>query len=497
VAEDLLGSLDALSGLGREMVRRSTGDGTVLIWRAQGREVRRVLVRDGRTEDVSHTSASGHGVQVFTDDGRTALASRDDFDPERALDLLRDATRTAARSASLGAPASPVPVLEPVVDRSVPEEVSSFERLDLSRVAGRLAEIEHEVAARVDGVTLSLSFLADLDGWRIHRSDGTDVTFVLPRCVLRLGATASGSGATHAVGVALSGASPRLPWDDTGIRAFLRRAVGAARLARDLGDAPSHPAGSFPLVIDYKGLAHEAFGHAAEADGYRSSVLASEGKFRTGDRVGPSHVSIIDEPVPGDHAWQPCSANGLRRDRAVVVDHGRLRDGLSDPWSADPGGVRLTGAARAASFRAPPLPRMSNIRIEVDEPLAAPGSFEDYGPEEVRDLLAAAGILKRHPRVVFLSGYSGGQVNTATGDFVFNCKAIYTLSGKGVRLYKPAIFSGSMFGALGAIREAFGPLRLDAIGTCGKWGQSVPSSGGSHFFLFLEPDRDVRLGGKG
>ena len=38
-------------------------------------------------------------------------------------------------------------------------------------------------------------------------------------------------------------------------------------------------------------------------------------------------------------------------------------------------------------------------------------------------------------------------------------------------------------------------LKLDAIGYCGKWGQSVPSSGGSHYFLVLDPHDDVRLGG--
>jgi TldD protein len=139
---------------------------------------------------------------------------------------------------------------------------------------------------------------------------------------------------------------------------------------------------------------------------------------------------------------------------------------------------------------------MSNIRIETDSPLAAPGPFEDYGPEAVRDLLAAAGIFERHPRVAYLSGYTGGQVNAATGDFVFQCQAIYALTPSGIALHKPAIFSGSMFGALQSVREAFGPLRLDAIGYCGKWGQSVPSSGGSHYFLFLEPHPTVRLGGR-
>jgi TldD protein len=138
---------------------------------------------------------------------------------------------------------------------------------------------------------------------------------------------------------------------------------------------------------------------------------------------------------------------------------------------------------------------MTNIRIEVDDPLPAPGEFEDYGPERVRDLLASAGVLRRHPQVVYLSGYSGGQVNTTIGDFVFNCKAIYRLGANGIAMHKPAIFSGSMFGALHAVNEAFGPLKLDALGHCGKWGQSVPSSGGSHYFLVLDPHPDVRLGG--
>jgi TldD protein len=138
---------------------------------------------------------------------------------------------------------------------------------------------------------------------------------------------------------------------------------------------------------------------------------------------------------------------------------------------------------------------MSNIRIECVSPEPAPGRFEDYGPHEVREMILRAGVFRRHPRVAYLCGYNGGQVNTATGDFVFHCKAIYALTEDAVVLHRPAIFSGSMFGALRSVRQSFGPLMLDAIGTCGKGGQSVPSSGGSHFFLVLDPDASFRLGG--
>jgi TldD protein len=494
----LVAELESLTDLSRELSGRAQAAGAFLIWRAQARRVASVLVKSGRVEEVATSAVSGHGVHAITADGRSALGSRDEFLADPALALLSRTVAAAGNAASLGVAPAPLVALTPVVARMVPDGVEAFDRIDLSTAAVRLGELHREMAGRVPGVTLSLAYQADLDAWRIVRSDGTDVLFAMPRCVLRVAASSSGDS-RHTVGASVSSPDPALFNDPVTVATLLARAESAARLASALPDAPAHAAGSFPLVIDYalaKGLAHEAFGHASEADGFRSSILARQGRFRAGDVVGASHVSIIDEPQAGDHAWQPYSASGGKRLRATIVDHGRLADALTDPWSQAASGVRLTHADRAESFRVAPLPRMTNIRIEVDHPLPAPGRFEEYGPEEVRGLLSDAGVLKRHPRVVFLSGYSGGQVNPTTGDFVFNCKAIYTLTQAGVTLHKPAIFSGSMFGALGAIREAFGPLLLDAIGTCGKWGQSVPSSGGSHYFLVLDPDPSVKLGGR-
>jgi TldD protein len=494
----LIAELESLTQLSRDLTARAAVRGAFLVWRAQARRIQSVLLRSGRVEEVVTSSGSGHGVHVLTDDGRTALGSRDEFLAGPAVGLL-DHTIDAAQAAGLlGVEGTAPTPLEPVAARAIPDGLDAFDRVDLTEASRRLGELEREIAGSVPGVNLSLSYQTDLDAWRIVRSDGGDVLFAMPRCVVRLSATSSGD-ARHTVAASVSSPNPRLLEDPSTMATFLKRAVSAARLAAVLPGAPSHPAGSFPLVIDYalaKGLAHEAFGHASEADGFRSSILAKDGRFRRGEVVGASHVSIIDEPQLGDHAWQPFSASGARRLRASIVDHGRLDDALTDSWSQAGAGTRLTNADRAESFRSAPIPRMSNIRIELDHPLPAPGAFEDYGPEEVRDLIAHASVLKRHPKVVFLSGYSGGQVNPATGDFVFNCKAIYVLSTDGVVLHKPAIFSGSMFGALRSIREGFGPLVLDAIGTCGKWGQNVPSSGGSHYFLALDPDESVRLGGR-
>jgi TldD protein len=494
----LIPELEALTALGGEMSRRARSAGMLLIARAQCRTARGVMVRRGKVEGASISSSGGQGLHVVTPEGRTALASRDDFRPDETLLLLGRVIETAGQSAGLRITTGELPSLRPLQGRELAADSEAFSKIRLDEVGRRLVELEAEILSRVPGVQLSVSFHAEVEAWRIFRSDGTDVLFSIPRCTLGAHATSGGDGARHGVSTSLFHTRPDVLSIDSSVDTFMKKAESAARLARDLPDAPNHPAGSYPLVIDYalaKGLAHEAFGHAAEADGYRSSVLARDGRFRRGEQVGAGHVSIIDEPVPGDHAWQPFSANGLPRERVVLVDHGRLSEGLSDPWSAGPGGVRLSGAARAQSYRRAPQPRMTNIRIEVDRPLAAPGAFEDYGPEKVRQLLLESGVFERHPRVVFLSGYSGGQVNPTTGDFVFNCKAIYALGSDGIDFHKPAIFSGSMFGALDSVREAFGPLKLDAIGHCGKWGQQVPSSGGSHYFLVIDPHPDVRLGG--
>jgi TldD protein len=303
----------------------------------------------------------------------------------------------------------------------------------------------------------------------------------------------------HTAGASLSRTGYEIVLDPAERATLLSRSATAAEHAQRLIGAPRYPAGSYPIIMDYamaKGLAHEAFGHAAETDGLRTSILGAGGKFRRGELMAAEIVSIVDESLPGDHAFQPFSPNGVRRDRATILDHGVLVDALADLFSARDAGVRVIDAARAQSYGNVPVPRMTNIRIELPEPLPMSGRFEEQRPEEVRAALLNAGMLVAGQPVVYLAGYKGGQVSPAQGDFVFNCAALYELSVEGVRLYQPGIFSGQTEAALHAIRVGFGPLQLDAMGFCGKAGQSVPSSGGSHYFLYLEANPRVVIGGR-
>ncbi len=116
----MIDSLEQLGPVGSEMARRARAAGVMLIWRAQTRLVHRVLVRKGRTENTSVVSSAGHGVQLVTREGRTALASRDDLRPDEALALFDRVVETAAQAAALGVNAGDLPELEATQARRVP-----------------------------------------------------------------------------------------------------------------------------------------------------------------------------------------------------------------------------------------------------------------------------------------------------------------------------------------------------------------------------------------
>jgi predicted Zn-dependent protease len=177
--------LTALGDLPQTLVRRARSAGVYLVWRAQTRAVRRVLVRERRVEETSASSVSGIGLQVFTEDGATALASRDDLLPDATLPLLDGAVRAAHGGRALGVHRAALPDLPPTRAEVVPEECRHFDALSLREVGERLVELEEEWARRSPGPALRLAYGTDLDAWRVGRSDGTDVLYAMPRCVLR------------------------------------------------------------------------------------------------------------------------------------------------------------------------------------------------------------------------------------------------------------------------------------------------------------------------
>lgn len=493
-------TIESYSSLLNGLLQAAQAAGVYLIARLQKARSQSVQVRNGTVEAVRATFGGGVGMQVFTPNGQNAFASVDGYDEQRALDALAAAIRGARAAQAQGLQANrAVFTLSPLrteVNLPVPYP---FGHLALPDLQGILLGINEEARQSDGSPRVSTGWGIAEEAWRIVRSDGTDARFRLSRSRVGNSLTAQDGGTTVTTSAGISAPSYQVLLDDDLRRRLHSQTHRAAELGHRLLDAPHYAAGSYDLLIDYalaKGLAHEAFGHAAEIDGLRSSILGdAEGRFRVGERVAADHVSIVDEPIAGDHAYQPISPNGVRRQRTTILDHGVLREALADVFSAEAAGVPITGAGRCQSYRHVPVPRMTNIRIEVDRPVPVDLPFEEITPDVVWDLARDHGLLHSGRPLLYLSGYKGGQVNPVLGDFVFNCTGLYELTRDGVRLFKPAIFSGKTLEALKSIRAGFGPLQLDAIGTCGKAGQQVPSSGGSHFLLHLERNRYVTIGG--
>jgi TldD protein len=469
------------------------------IARIQNRKDLTIRVNNGKLEEVNTGTLAGMGIQVFNPRGYMGFAASDQLSEDIAAELFHKAAFLAGQSEAFGGePNQEVLKLKPLQQRIELQSEFPYGSLSLEEIEERVTGLNSEIAVIDPRLSVqSLLRLTD-EEWRVIRADGTDVSFNTPRAFIYHIITAKSGSETATTIANLPGRDLEIIISETYLNRLRWRAQNAAALALKLLAAKNFPGGNYKLVIDYplaKGLAHEAFGHAVETDGLERSILGENGRLKTGILVANPKLSIIDQPVEGDYAYQPISAMGTKREKVTIVDHGRLMGGLADIFSAAGAGVPATGAERVENFFHLPIARMSNIRIEVDNPVELDREFESATPSDVYRILQQHNLMKSGETVLLLTGYQGGQVNPAFGDFVFHCSGIYILGEEPV-LYKPAIFSGKILSVLNSISGAIGPLQIDAMGTCGKMGQSVPSSGGAHYFLIIEKNSEIMVGGE-
>ena len=222
-------------------------------------------------------------------------------------------------------------------------------------------------------------------------------------------------------------------------------------------EAPFAPSGTMPVVLSSEAggtMIHEAIGHGLEADIAGNGLSVYSDKI--GEQVASNLITVIDDSsLIGKRGFYRFDDEGTYSDRNVLVENGVLRKYMSDRLSYIKYGYELTGNGRRQSYEHVPIVRMSNTMI-------APGKSN---PED---------IIKSVDNGIFVKKMGGGQVNTVTGDFVFDvmegyvikngviCGAVSgaTLMGNGPEILKNIDMVGNDLG--------FG------IGTCGKDGQGVP-----------------------
>ncbi|WP_368294008.1 TldD/PmbA family protein [Dehalobacter sp. TBBPA1] len=473
-----------------------------LIVRAQARREINIRLNNGRLENIATSSENGIGIQAFTEKGACGFASVNRISNAEAVYTAQKAMELAEENENTGCELNREIFGAPKIFSEIPNKAvygfDSFTPEELAELAGGIHRQLREKGSEKSEISWQTNFRLIEDFWCIGRSDGTLVSFFIPRAVLSHQGTVKEGGQAQSFSVNSSGVDAGVLLDERSSGALLHKTIDKARFVQKVCTAPLLPVGSYPLLIDYglaKGLAHEAFGHAVESDLMEESILGEVGKLKTGLVIARPDVDIIDGPLEGDWAYQPYSANGLFRETVHVVQNGVLKQGLGDIFSAAKAGMPVTGAGRSEYFGSVALPRMTNIRLVTATHIPIPTS--DGLTEEISHLrrgLQNEGLLGEGFHILLL-GYRGGQVNTRTGDFVFQCDGAVNLADLKLPVYRPGIFSGKILSVLDSVKLSLGEARYDAIGTCGKAGQMVPSSGGGSGYILLDKNENVKLGG--
>jgi TldD protein len=240
---------------------------------------------------------------------------------------------------------------------------------------------------------------------------------------------------------------------------FEELAIKAARKAVEMLYARKATGGRMPVIIsaDAGGtMIHEAIGHGLEADLVQQGLSVYADK--RGKQVASPLVSIIDDStLPHRRGSFRFDDEGVASQKTVLVENGILTGYLYDRLSAMKDGVFSTGNGRRESYKHRPIPRMSNTFI-------TPGNGD---PAE---------ILRSVEKGFFVKKMGGGQVNTVTGEFVFEVSEGCIIE-KG-QLGEP-VRGATLVGNGAEILKSIDMVGNDlgfSIGTCGKDSQGVPVS---------------------
>ncbi|MDD5655800.1 MAG: TldD/PmbA family protein [Elusimicrobia bacterium] len=443
----------AWSGIAvRELARAAAGAdyGEVFLEQSESTSVR---FEDSRVADAATGVEQGAGLRFLrrrAPGAQTLQGSANSLD-EREILRLRGALLGPAPERA-PEPAAPLVWRAPV--RVDPREVPLDEKIALLR------RIDAAVRSRFPHIRqVSLTYGEGRKEVLLVNSEGAHCRALRTAVMLSLNVVAQRDGMLQTGQAVLGGLK--------GYELLLEgrpeaAAEAAARRALAKLDAPKAKAGEMAIVISSSAggtLIHEAVGHALEADLVQEGTSpAYQGQL--GRTVAPANVTVIDDPtLPGARGSFGFDDEAVVARPTPLIKSGVLVDYLYDRVSALKAGRASNGHGRRESFHCRPIPRMSNLYI-------APGA------DDPADILAGlkAGLL--------VTRMGGGQVNTATGEFVFEVDEGYWVEDGVVRhLVRDANLMGVGSEALRGIDRVGWDIGW-GIGTCGKDGQGVPVSDG-------------------
>jgi TldD protein len=449
---------------GRVVDRALSRGGDLAELYAEDRRAFEISLDDRRVERPQEGRESGACVRVIHGDA-TYYGYADGLAEE---DLLRAAGSVAQAVRSEARSPAPVPearLAEGHPVRIRPEDVDASDKAALLRACDERARAQGGEVAQV-----RISYGEGRRVVEVFNSEG--VASADDRTRVRLGA--------HVV--ARRGDRVETGTDTRGRHAGFELvaedpeevAERAAHKALTMLDARDAPVGRLPVVVGnaFGGvLLHEAVGHGLEADAVQKRASVYAGKI--GERLAETFVTAYDDGRrAGEWGSDGIDDEGTPTRRTTILAEGRLTSYLYDVLRARKDGVESTGNGRRQSFRHVPVPRMTNTYF-------APG---EATPEE---------LIADVEHGLYAVSFGGGQVEPATGDFVFGVSEGFLIEGGKVTApVRGATLVGNGLEALAAIDGIAGDLDI-ASGYCGKAGQSVPAGVGQPHVRI----RELTLGG--
>ena len=408
---------------------------------------------DGKVEELRSGRSRGAGIRVVRGE-TTGFAHTTDLTETG----LTTAAAAAAAAAQAGGPGTriaafrPSPTVPGAVD-VLPESVPKARKIEM---LSRADEAGRAVAGSITQVTANYA-----DSRRrilVANSDGVLATDDQVRTRFAVTCVASGDTGLQ-TGMEAPGRTVGFEFFDDHAPEDIAR-IAAERAVTKLAARPA-PSGKLPVVLRRGAggvLFHEACGHGLEADLVRRDASVFAGLV--GERVAGAGVTLVDDGTLS-HDWGALAIDdeGAPAQRNVLIDDGVLTDYMWDLLRARREGRASSGNGRRETYQHLPMVRMTNTYI-------TPGT-ED--PDE---------IIRQTPYGLYCVALGGGQVNTATGDFVFGITEAYMIEdGKITEPVRAAQLIGNGPEALRGV-DVVGSDFETWTGMCGKSGQSVPVSSG-------------------
>ena len=421
-------------------------------------EATTINIRNGTAEHISSESNIGAALRALIG-GAWGFSTTKSFEEKDLLAAMETAVSAARAMKKYIGESGTVPDkyvykgVAPLKVRTDPREIALEDKIKVA------VELEKNIR-KDERIKVSQASLTDIVQREvIVNSLGTEVD--VSNCYVRVGGNAVAREGTLIQNASDSVGTSR-GWETV-------EEVDPAELGTRVGDravallsALSPPSGRMNLIMDPTLVGvfiHEAFGHAAEADGVLGNMSVLRGKI--GKQVGVLGVTVIDDPtMEGLRGSFPYDSEGTKTRRRVIVKDGILREYYQSLETAAKMGAEPNGAGRAMDFNFKPIPRMGNTFIEGRDM-----SFEELC-QEVKE-------------GVYLVKSYGGYVNPAIGQFYFTAQEGYLIKdGEVGPLTQNVSMSGLTLEVLSNIIGIGKEVKMAFPGTCGKAGQSAPVSGG-------------------